>query len=93
MVRHRLLSSYSHHMPPGECRRADRGSLQVLDVARGNVIGRVGVQAQVPVVGMAKPAFELGAVVPGRLRELERERVSQIMRAKRAEPAVGASNL
>jgi hypothetical protein len=41
---------------------------EVFDVAGGDVVGWVGVEAQVAVVGVAEAALELGAVVPGGFR-------------------------
>ena len=51
------------------------------DVAGGNVVGWVGVQAQVAVVGVTEAALELGAVVPGGFREPVPEGVTMCRRS------------
>jgi hypothetical protein len=42
---------------------------EVFDVAGRDVVGRVGVEAQVAVVGVAEASFEFGPVVAGCFRE------------------------
>lgn len=49
---------------------------------RINVVGRVGVQAQVAVIGVAEAAFEFGAVVAGGFGQPEGEGVAGVVRAQ-----------
>lgn len=67
--------------------------LQVLGPAGGDVFGRVGVQLQVPVVGVAEATLQFCAVVPGGGREPVGEGVPGIVRAQRAELALGSVDL
>ena len=61
----------------GRVRTALAASLsEILNPAGGDVLGWVGIEAQVAVVGVAEAAFELGPVVPGFLREPVAEGVS-----------------
>jgi hypothetical protein len=61
--------------------------------AASDVVRRIGVDAQVPVVGMAQAAFEFGPVAPGGLRELEGEGVPAVVGTQDAELAAGVSGL
>jgi hypothetical protein len=58
-----------------------RSGSEVFDVASGDVVGWVGVQAQVAVVGVAEAAFEFGAVVAAGLRQPVSEGVPQVVGA------------
>jgi hypothetical protein len=66
---------------------------EVFDVAGGDVIGWVGVQAQVAVVGVPEAPLEFGAVVPGCFREPVPEGVAQVVRPERAESAFAVGDL
>jgi len=64
--------------------------LEVLGPAGGDVLGRVGVEPQVAVVGVAESSFQFGAVVAGGGGEPVGEGVAGIVGAQGAELALGA---
>lgn len=68
-------------------------SSEVFDVANGDIVGWVGVQAQVAVVGVSEAPLEFGAVVPGGFREPVPEGVAQVVRPERAELAFAVGDL
>jgi hypothetical protein len=58
---------------------AEPRGLQVLDVAGGDVLWRVGVAVDVTLGLVAEPALEFVGVAAGGLGERERERVPQVV--------------
>jgi hypothetical protein len=53
---------------------------ELLDLAGGDVLGRVGVALDVPLRALAEPAFQLVGAGTGHLGDVEGEGVAQVVR-------------
>jgi hypothetical protein len=96
----RKCSSGSPRCPPRWSRNPKlttrgqgRKRSEVFDVAGGDVVGWVGVEPQIPVVGVAEASFQLSPIVAAGFREPVAEGVPQVVRAEDPEMAVPVGGL
>jgi alcohol dehydrogenase YqhD (iron-dependent ADH family) len=69
------------------------GRSKVFNVAGGDVVGWVGVKAQVPIVGVTEASFQFSPVVAAGFREPVAEGVPQVVRAEDPEMALAVGGL